>query len=58
MFEFDEKKVEAALRLHVDRLAGLIGPRPLEKPKAFHAAAAYVERELKNAGYEVGRQPE
>jgi Zn-dependent M28 family amino/carboxypeptidase len=40
---------------HVDCLAGLIGPRHLDKPTAFDAAAAYVERELANVGYGVVR---
>jgi Zn-dependent M28 family amino/carboxypeptidase len=44
------------LRTHVDRLAGLIGPRPLAMPQAFHSAATYVERQLGDAGYEVTRQ--
>lgn len=44
------------LRTHVDRLAGLIGPRPLAMPRMFHAAAAYVEQELAGAGYDVARQ--
>jgi Zn-dependent M28 family amino/carboxypeptidase len=48
--------VVANLRQHVDRLAGLIGPRHLGKPKAFAAAAGLVERELANAGYVVIRQ--
>lgn len=46
----------ANLSRHVDCLAGLIGPRHLGKPAAFAAAAAYVERELADAGYEVTRQ--
>lgn len=46
----------ANLTRHVDCLAGLIGPRHLEKPDAFRAAEAYVERELSGAGYEVSRQ--
>jgi Zn-dependent M28 family amino/carboxypeptidase len=41
---------------HVDQLAGLIGPRHLGKPAAFAAAAAFVERELADAGYAVVRQ--
>jgi Zn-dependent M28 family amino/carboxypeptidase len=44
------------LAQHVDRLAGLIGPRHLVKPAAFAAAAAVVERELADAGYTVVRQ--
>lgn len=38
------------LHTHVDRLAGLIGPRPLSKPAAFEAAATYVEREFQALG--------
>jgi hypothetical protein len=44
------------LAWHVDRLAGLIGPRHLGKPAAFAAAAALVEREFADAGYDVTRQ--
>ena len=44
------------LRRHVDRLAGLIGPRHLGKPAAFAAAAGLVERELADVGYVVTRQ--
>jgi Zn-dependent M28 family amino/carboxypeptidase len=46
----------ANLVRHVDRLAGLIGPRHLGNPRAFAAAAAYVENELAGAGYAVARQ--
>lgn len=41
---------------HVDRLAGLIGPRHLGVPRAFKAAATFVERELQNTNYRVTRQ--
>jgi hypothetical protein len=34
------------LRVHVERLAGLIGPRHPGRPSALEAAAAYVRREL------------
>ena len=44
------------LARHVDRLAGLIGPRHLGKPAVFAAAAALVERELADAGYTLMRQ--
>jgi Zn-dependent M28 family amino/carboxypeptidase len=44
------------LQRHVDRLAGLIGPRHLGRPAAFDAAAGLVERELVAAGYTVERQ--
>ncbi|HEX4414478.1 MAG TPA: hypothetical protein VH107_12680, partial [Lacipirellulaceae bacterium] len=56
MFDVNEDKLAAALRTHVDRLAGLIGPRPPIIPKAFDAAATYVERQLAEAGYTVERQ--
>jgi Zn-dependent M28 family amino/carboxypeptidase len=44
------------LRTHVDRLAGLIGPRHPGKPAALEAAATYVEREFQNLGDAVERQ--
>src|SRR6476659_7959728 len=44
------------LRQHVDRLAGLIGPRHVGTPKALEAAATLVERELSAPGYTVERQ--
>jgi Zn-dependent M28 family amino/carboxypeptidase len=44
------------LTRHVDCLARLIGPRHLSNFAAFAAAAAYVERELANGGYDVSRQ--
>jgi len=40
----------SGLRTHVDRLAGLIGPRHLGRPKSFHAAAEYASRELGKFG--------
>jgi Zn-dependent M28 family amino/carboxypeptidase len=45
-----------SLRQHVDRLAGLIGPRYVGRPVALGAAATLIERELTAAGYEVARQ--
>src|SRR5207237_278755 len=44
------------LRQHVDRLAGLIGPRHLGRPGSMEAAATLIERELTSAGYAVDRQ--
>lgn len=44
------------LRLHVDRLAGLIGPRHPGKPVALNAAATYIESELSGLGYQVRRE--
>jgi Zn-dependent M28 family amino/carboxypeptidase len=46
-----------SLKRHVDRLAGLIGPRHLGAPRSFAAAATFVERELAEAGYATARQP-
>jgi len=44
------------LRRHVDRLAGLIGPRHTGAPKALEAAATLIERELSASGYAIERQ--
>jgi Zn-dependent M28 family amino/carboxypeptidase len=44
------------LTQHVDRLAGLIGPRHLGKPAALAAAATFVARELAEAGYDVEQE--
>ena len=46
----------ANLTRHVDCLAGLIGPRPLEKFSAFEAAASYVERQLAESGHQPFRE--
>jgi Zn-dependent M28 family amino/carboxypeptidase len=48
--------IETQLRLHVDRLAGLIGPRYLQKPKSIHAAIGYIEGQWRSMGYEVSRE--
>ncbi len=55
------RQLAERLHTHVDRLAGLIGPRHLGKPVALEAAATYIEREFENLGdvverhwYEVG----
>lgn len=44
------------LRQHVDRLAGLIGPRHIGRPSALEAAATLVEREFSSLGHAVERQ--
>jgi hypothetical protein len=51
-----QPQLVANLRQHVDRLAGLIGPRHVGAPKALEAAATLIERELSAAGYTVERQ--
>ena len=45
------------LRRHVDRLAGLIGPRHVGHPSALDAAASLIACELSESGYAVQRQP-
>ncbi|HUN82364.1 MAG TPA: M28 family peptidase [Phycisphaerae bacterium] len=52
----DQRQIAEKLRLHVDRLAGLIGPRHLGKPAALEAAASYIEREFSSLGYQGERQ--
>lgn len=50
---FDRENTEANLRLHVDRLAGLIGPRYLEKPKTIEATIGYLTGQWREMGYDV-----
>lgn len=45
------------LRRHVDRLAGLIGPRHVGAPWALEAAATMIASELIQSGFEVNRLP-
>src|SRR5687768_2970988 len=52
----NDTQLSANLAMHVDRLAGIIGPRHLSQPAAFAAAAELVERELADAGYAIERQ--
>ena len=53
-------EVQLALRdsllSDVEMLAGEIGPRGVMEPEALAAAAAFIERSLTDAGYEVARQ--
>ena len=51
-----KRQIEERLYQHVDRLAGLIGPRHLGIPKSLAAAATYIERQLTEYGYSVERQ--
>jgi Zn-dependent M28 family amino/carboxypeptidase len=52
------EREELARRLytHVDRLAGLIGPRPSWNATTFEAAATYIEREFQQLGDSVDRE--
>ena len=52
----DYQSIENQLRLHVDRLAGLIGPRYLQKPKSIQASIGYIEGQWASMGYEVARE--
>ncbi len=49
-------QIEANLRLHVDRLAGLIGPRTLRKPKTIQATIGYIEGQWSEMGYSIQRE--
>jgi Zn-dependent M28 family amino/carboxypeptidase len=49
-------QIEANLRLHVDRLAGLIGPRTLTKPKTIQATIGYIEGKWNEMGYSLQRE--
>jgi Zn-dependent M28 family amino/carboxypeptidase len=51
-----EKSIENNLKLHVDRLAGLIGPRFLKRPKSIEAAIVYIENQWKAMDYHVQRE--
>jgi hypothetical protein len=48
--------IEANLRLHVDRLAGLIGPRVLSKPSSIRATVGYIENQWAEMGLDVRRE--
>lgn len=48
--------IQDNLRLHVDRLAGLIGPRVLSRPKTIVAAIGYIENQWLEMGYKVERE--
>jgi Zn-dependent M28 family amino/carboxypeptidase len=52
----DRQFIVKNLHQHVDRLAGLIGPRHLGAPQTMIAAAGLIERELTEIGYAVERQ--
>ncbi|MGN6545219.1 MAG: M28 family metallopeptidase [Aureliella sp.] len=52
----DKCQIESSLRLHVDRLAGLIGARTLQKPKTIQATIGYIERQWSDMGYQTRRE--
>ncbi|MGB7346483.1 MAG: M28 family peptidase [Pirellulaceae bacterium] len=52
----DRDQIEGHLRLHVDRLAGLIGARTLKKPKTIEATIGYIEGQWAEMGYSNDRE--
>lgn len=52
----DTEMLRARLEMHVERLAGLIGPRHPGKPSTMEAAEAYVTLQFAEAGYDVERR--
>jgi Zn-dependent M28 family amino/carboxypeptidase len=52
----DKNQIESNLRLHVDRLAGLIGPRYLRRPKTITATIGYIEGQWASMGYQSSRE--
>jgi hypothetical protein len=52
----DKNRIESNLRLHVDRLAGLIGPRYLQKPKTIQATIGYIEGQWARMGYQSSHE--
>lgn len=52
----DKNQIEQQLRQHVDRLAGLIGPRTLQKPKMIEATIGYIEGQWSAMGYETSQE--
>jgi hypothetical protein len=55
-FGKDDAVLVDRLRRHVDRLAGLIGPRHVGRPKALEATVGLIDNELADSGYAVERQ--
>lgn len=49
-------QIQSNLRMHVDRLAGLIGPRHLGKSSTIEATIGYIESQWGNMGYEHSRE--
>lgn len=51
--QIERDQIETNLRRHVDRLAGLIGPRTLEQPKTIEATIGYLKGQWRQMGHEV-----
>jgi Zn-dependent M28 family amino/carboxypeptidase len=52
----DRNAIETNLRTHVDRLAGLIGPRTLARPKTIVATTGYLSGQWSQMGYQVAQE--
>lgn len=52
----DRDAIGEGLRLHVDRLAGLIGPRVLRKPDSIAATVGYIESQWVEMGWVIQRE--
>lgn len=52
----DHSPIRKRLHTHVDRLAGLIGPRILAKPETITASIGYITGQWKEMGYEVRQE--
>jgi Zn-dependent M28 family amino/carboxypeptidase len=51
-----QEHLAAALRRHVEHLAGKIGERHVLKPESLHAAECYITERWRALGFEVTRQ--
>jgi Zn-dependent M28 family amino/carboxypeptidase len=52
-----KNEIEVNLRVHVDRLAGLIGPRTLDRPKTIEATIGYVKSQWTAMGLSIREEP-
>ena len=48
--------IETNLRLHVDRLASLIGPRTLQRPNTIKATIGYIRSQWSEMGYSIAEE--
>lgn len=54
--DIDRGELAQRLHRHVDRLAGLIGPRHLGRPSTIEATIGLIETEFSQSGYTIERQ--
>ena len=53
LMNFNSETIESNLRLHVDRLAGLIGSRTLKRPKTIQATIGYITGRWNEIGHSI-----